>query len=106
MYNHFKLFSGFQVVGVATDQTPVYYDKVRAYREASPSSMVGSPGHMQGLNTGVVLLDLERMRASQLYLGATEIEEMLRLEQKYNIRGTVGDQVTVSLSRQITLMVT
>ena len=96
MYNHFKLFSGFQVVGVATDQTPVYYDKVRAYREAAPSSMVGSPGHMQGLNTGVVLLDLERMRASQLYQGATVIEEMLRLEQKYNIRGTVGDQVTFS----------
>ena len=61
---------------------------------------------MQGLNTGVVLLDLERMRASQLYQRATVIEEMLRLEQKYNIRGTVGDQVTVSLSRQITLMVT
>ena len=51
---------------------------------------------MQGLNTGVVLLDLERMRASQLYQGATVIEEMLRLEQKYNIRGTVGDQVTFS----------
>ena len=51
---------------------------------------------MQGLNTGVVLLDLERMRASQLYQRATVIEEMLRLEQKYNIRGTVGDQVTFS----------
>ena len=81
---------------MATDQTPHYYDKSRSYREASPSSSVGAPGNMQGLNTGVVLLDLERMRASQLYQRATVIEEMLRLEQKYNIRGTVGDQVTFS----------
>ena len=96
MYKHFKSFSDLQVIGVATDQTPHYYDKSRSYREASPSSSVGAPGNMQGLNTGVVLLDLERMRASQLYQGATVIEEMLRLEQKYNIRGTVGDQVTFS----------
>ena len=97
LYKHFKLFSPDQVVGVATDQTPHYHDKSRAYRERNPSSTVGSPGNMQGFNTGVALYDLEKMRSSQPYQGAVEIEEMIRLEEKYKIRGTVGDQVPLSV---------
>ena len=93
LYKHFKLFSDSQVLGVATDQTPHYYDKSRSFREASPSSSVGSQGIMQGFNTGVALYDLEKMRGSEVYRDATNIEEMIRLEKKYNIRGTVGDQV-------------
>ena len=47
----------------------------------------------QGFNTGVALLNLEKMRESEEYLNSLEIETMIGLEKKYNIRGTVGDQV-------------
>ena len=97
------------MIGVATDQTPHYFDISKSYRETHPSSTVGSPGRMQGFNTGVTLYDLGKMRSSQVYQvqtsfiwlslvyfsgqGATEVEEMIRLEEKYKISGTVGDQV-------------
>ena len=52
----------------------------------------------QGFNTGVALLNLEKMRESEEYLNSLEIETMIGLEIKYNIRGTVGDQVLTFLS--------
>ena len=52
----------------------------------------------QGFNTGVALLNLEKMRESEEYLNSLEIETMIGLEKKYNIRGTVGDQVLTFLS--------
>ena len=52
----------------------------------------------QGFNTGVALLNLEKMRESEEYLNSLEIETMIGLEKKYNIRGTVGDQVFIFLS--------
>ena len=67
LYSHFRKFSLQQVIGVATDQTPHYFDKSKSYREAHPSSSVGSPGKMQGFNTGVTLFDLGKMRSSRLY---------------------------------------
>ena len=100
------------MIGVATDQTPHYFDKSKSYREAHPSSSVGSPGKMQGFNTGVTLFDLGKMRSSRLYQvyilqttdttdlrhfsaqEATEVSEMISLEKKYKISGTVGDQVS------------
>ena len=42
----------------------------------------------------MALFHLDRMRASEVYREATTIGEMVRLEEKYRIRGTVGDQVT------------
>ena len=104
------------MIGVATDQTPHYFDKSKSFRENHPSSSVGSPGKMQGFNTGVTLFDLGKMRSSRLYQvpiytyyvqttdttdlrhfsaqEATEVSEMIRLEKKYKISGTVGDQVS------------
>ena len=42
----------------------------------------------------MALFHLDRMRASEVYREATTIGEMVKLEEKYRIRGTVGDQVT------------
>ena len=82
------------MIGVATDQTPHYFDKSKSYREHHSSSSVGSPGKMQGFNTGVTLFDLAKMRSSKLYQEASKVTEMISLEEKYKISGTVGDQVS------------
>ena len=47
----------------------------------------------QGLNTGVVLLDLARMRAGRLYQRAASPDTMAWLSDKYEYTGSVGDQV-------------
>ena len=54
---------------------------------------MGGAGRYQGLNTGVVLLDLERMRAGRLYQRATSPDTMAWLSHKYEYTGSVGDQV-------------
>ena len=47
LYRHFLSFSSWQLVGVATDQTPHYHDKTRWYRQQVPDTRVGSPGRYQ-----------------------------------------------------------
>ena len=54
---------------------------------------MGGAGRYQGLNTGVVLLDLERMRAGRLYQRATGPDTMAWLSHEYEFIGSVGDQV-------------
>ena len=103
MYKHFKKFSSTNLFGVASDQTPHYFDKSREFRKQNPDSKVGSLGKMQGLNTGVTLLDLQRMRLSKVYRNLTQIDEMIKLEKKYNIKGTVGDQVCSIVVEKIRL---
>ena len=96
LYKHFKKFSPSNLFGVSSDQTPHYFDKSREFRKQNPESNVGSLGKMQGLNTGVTLLNLEKMRSSEVYRNVTQIDEMIKLELKYNIKGTVGDQVCIN----------
>ena len=103
LYKHFKKFSPTNLFGVASDQTPHYFDKSREFRKQNPDSKVGSLGKMQGLNTGVTLLDLQRIRSSKVYRNLTQIDEMIKLEKKYNIKGTVGDQVCSIVVEKIRL---
>ena len=39
------------------------------------------------------MLNLDRMRSSEVYRKYTSVSEMVKLEEKYTIGGTVGDQV-------------
>ena len=41
----------------------------------------------------MTLLNLDRMRSSEVYRKYTSVQEMVKLEEKYTIGGTVGDQV-------------
>ena len=55
----------------------------------------------------MALFHLDRMRASEVYSEATTIGEMVKLEEKYRIRGTVGDQVTiVVMKRRLSVFLT
>ena len=81
LWNQFSKFSTKSVMSVASNQSPYYYLVTQSFRVPNPTSKIGSPGQLQGLNTGVVLLDMTRARGSPEYnRAATEkgMEEMWR----------------------------
>jgi hypothetical protein len=55
------------VMAVGLDMAPHYFVNLQVYRKQNPGTNIGLPGRRQGLNTGVVLFHLERMRGSRLY---------------------------------------
>ena len=62
-------------------------------RDKNPGTEIGSPGPLQGVNTGVVLLNLERMRKSKKFNSYLEPKEIDQLCQKFSFKGFIGDQV-------------
>ena len=61
----------------------------------NPSSPIGTPGPQQGLNTGVGLLHLSRMRASQQLNDNLLPEMMDRLAGRLVFVGALGHQVAL-----------
>ena len=47
--------------------------------------LLGKPGRFQGVNSGVVLFDLEKMRRSKLYNKYTEEDGVEELVKTYNM---------------------
>ena len=79
-------------MGVGVETTPHYRKFLARYLEDHYGSPLGLPGPQQGLNTGVVLFNLKRMRESRLYpeyLHPDRVDELIR---KYGYNMTVGDQ--------------
>ena len=62
-------------------------------RKRHPDTVIGEPGELQGVNTGVVLLDLGRMRRSEEFNRFLEDGVMDSLCDKYHFKGFIGDQV-------------
>ncbi|KAG2463442.1 XXLT1 xylosyltransferase, partial [Polypterus senegalus] len=64
------------------------------YRRENPSSKVGDPppDGQPGFNSGVMLLDLEAMRHSELYNSLLEPKLLSHLADKYHFHGHLGDQ--------------
>lgn len=64
------------------------------YRKENPNSRVGDPppDGLPGFNSGVMLLNLETMRHSDLYNHLLEPERVAHLAEKYHFRGHLGDQ--------------
>ena len=53
---------------------------------------MGLPGRSQGLNTGVVLFDLQKMRNSEIYNGYLVPQKITDLFDSYQMKMLVGDQ--------------
>ena len=70
--------------------------KIRGFHS---DTHIGEPGRYQGLNTGVLLLDLQKMRTSELYINATSPDVITQLSEKYKFRGSVGDQDWLTLGK-------
>ena len=100
LWTEFNKFSPSSVIGVAPELSPVYYHYTHQYRKENPSTKVGltEPKHMQGINSGVVLLDLEKIRSQpELLLLRLDPSEVEHLHRKYNIWGGLGDQDLITL---------
>ncbi|CAG0885581.1 unnamed protein product [Darwinula stevensoni] len=100
LWSEFEKFLPSSVIGVAPELSPVYYHYTHQYRKENPLTKVGStePKHMQGINSGVMLLDLEKIRSQpELLLLQLDPLEVERLHRKYDIWGGLGDQDLVTL---------
>ena len=95
----FDEFSEDQGMSIAANQSPYYYLATTAYRDLNPDTKVGQPGKYQGLNTGVVLMDLEKMRQSDFYNKETKLESMIALHKSFlpSSDWGLGDQEWLTL---------
>ena len=99
LYAQFNEFSEDELMSIAANQSPYYYFATAAYRALNPHTKVGQPGKFQGLNTGVVLMDLDKMRRSQLYTEEIELESMVALHKNFlpSSDWGLGDQEWLTL---------
>ena len=77
---------------VGLDLSPHYLTHLNHFMETNPETYLGSPGRYQGLNTGVVLFNLERMRSSGEYNNLLTEESVDSLFRMFQMKMTVGDQ--------------
>ncbi|XP_022223876.2 xyloside xylosyltransferase 1-like [Drosophila obscura] len=111
LFNEFDHFLPHQLYGLAPELTPVYRHILYRYRVRFPKSGFGNPYYpinhemgnqhnrnnherhgYPGLNSGVVLLLLDRIRSSKSYLEKLTNSEVQTLVAKYSFKGHLGDQ--------------
>ncbi|XP_050413843.1 xyloside xylosyltransferase 1 isoform X1 [Patella vulgata] len=94
LYELFSHFSTDNIIGIAHDAQPVYRHTFSSYRSQNPGTRVGepSPDGLTGFNSGVLLLDLDRMRKSALYNSLLNPNIIKNLTEKYQFKGHLGDQ--------------
>ncbi|EDW74470.2 uncharacterized protein Dwil_GK21934 [Drosophila willistoni] len=116
LFGEFDNFLPHQLFGLAPELTPVYRHILYRYRVRFPKTSFGNPyypmrfaknneigtgdqaNHIHehhgypGLNSGVVLLLLNRIRESKTYVEALTSTEVHRLVAKYSFKGHLGDQ--------------
>lgn len=100
LYNYFNNFSTNALIGIAREQQPVYRHVLNAYRRIHNNTKIGGPppDGLSGFNSGVLLLDLDKMRNSSMYSYVVDNSSViLELIEKYKFKGHLGDQDFYSL---------
>lgn len=94
LYAHFDRFKEENVLGIAREGQPVYRHTFWAYRESHPGTRVGEPppDGLTGFNSGVLLLNLDRMRKSAFYNELLTAESIKRISEEFGFKGHLGDQ--------------
>jgi lipopolysaccharide biosynthesis glycosyltransferase len=94
LYKLFGKFSANQVIGIANEMQPVYRHTFYQFRNKYPETLVGSPppDGKPGFNSGVLLLNLDNMRKSELYNAQINRDMIKTLADKYSFKGHLGDQ--------------
>lgn len=78
------------IMALAHDQQPVYRHALWKWRSEHKDTRVGEPpakGGLTGFNSGVMLLDLARMRNSSVYNRALDSDLLLQYTAKYSFKG-------------------
>ncbi|XP_064481674.1 xyloside xylosyltransferase 1-like [Ornithodoros turicata] len=93
LYDIFRLFKPQNLIGIGNDLQPQYRKDFAKYRSKHNETDVGSPRPgRQGFNTGVMLMDLDKIRGSKLYNGLLGYDALKQLCDKYQFRGMLGHQ--------------
>ncbi|XP_074860572.1 xyloside xylosyltransferase 1 isoform X1 [Carettochelys insculpta] len=94
LFEEFDHFLPGAVIGIAREMQPVYRHTFWQFRRENPQTNVGEPppDGLPGFNSGVMLLNLEAMRQSQLYNQLLEPDMVRQLTEKYHFKGHLGDQ--------------
>ena len=94
LYERFRLFRKDNIIGIGYDLQPVYRHQFWKYRSENPGTRVGEPGPggLQGFNSGVLLLNLDKMRHSALYNSLINAEAVEKLTKEFSFKGHLGDQ--------------
>uniref|UniRef100_UPI00398ED383 xyloside xylosyltransferase 1 isoform X2 n=1 Tax=Pristiophorus japonicus TaxID=55135 RepID=UPI00398ED383 len=94
LFGEFEKFQPGAVIGIAREMQPVYRHTFWQYRRENPKAKVGDPlpDGLPGFNSGVMLLNLEAMRQSELYNQLLNIGNVRKLTEKYHFKGHLGDQ--------------
>ena len=66
-----------------------------SFRKANPGTELGEPGPLQGVNSGVALLHLDRMRTSPALAHYLHPGTMDQLCAKFQFQGWLAEQVEV-----------
>ncbi|XP_062505670.1 xyloside xylosyltransferase 1-like [Corticium candelabrum] len=99
LYALFEQFTPSNIMGLAHEQQPVYRHVFYMHRQDNPGTLVGAPppNGLTGFNSGCVLMDLDKMRQSDLYKQAIQGAMVKSLAEKYQFKGHLGDQDFYSL---------
>ncbi|XP_069113450.1 xyloside xylosyltransferase 1-like [Argopecten irradians] len=105
LYEEFYKFSEENVMGIARENQPVYRHTFSLYRTKHRGTRVGDPppNGLTGFNSGVLLLDLEKMRSSDRYNSLLTASSVKSLTTEYSFQGHLGDQdffTLVSMSHE------
>lgn len=91
---YFSEFSDTELIGIARDGQPVYRHVFSAYRSKNKGTKIGDPppDGITGFNSGVLLLDLAKIRKADDYLRLISVSLLEELVHKYSFKGHLGDQ--------------
>lgn len=94
LYKLFDEFTDDNVIGIGHDLQPVYRHTFWEYRNKNPGTRVGEPkpNGLQGFNSGVLLMDLNKLRSSKLYNSLLNKKSMTELTKEFYFQGHLGDQ--------------
>lgn len=95
LHHYFEEFSSEAIIGIAREQQPVYRHVLYEYRRLNTNTHVGEPppNGEPGFNSGVLLMDLEKMKHSKLYNDILNNATIIfNLINKYRFKGHLGDQ--------------
>ncbi|XP_072111384.1 xyloside xylosyltransferase 1 [Mobula birostris] len=94
LFEEFDKFQSGAVIGIAREMQPVYRHTFWQFRQENPRTNVGDPppDGLPGFNSGVMLLNLEAMRQSDLYNQLLDAVKVRKLAEKYHFKGHLGDQ--------------
>ncbi|XP_015592272.1 xyloside xylosyltransferase 1 [Cephus cinctus] len=95
LFQEFNHFGEKALFGLAPELTPVYRHVLYLYRSKNPKTIFGEPlysGGYSGYNSGVILINLERLRNSLEYDQIVSQDSVDHLAEKFNFKGHLGDQ--------------